>query len=385
MKTAHAVLFGAPLIALSLFSGCSSDSETPQGGTQNATASGAGGAGGDGGAGGAPCEAGSHPGPNGCESTLASWSDGPPLAEKRDHHATFVAESDAGAFLYVLGGVRDMNTLLSSAEAAPLGADGSVGAWAPATTLPETMAGHMVAVVDRTVIVTGGYRAGPSLSNKTEYAEIGADGRIGLWADGPTLAATRFHHAMIAVKGSLYVAGGLTGNNTDNTTLVERSVVSAGSVGAWSQLTPLPQKRSHHSLATDGTALFVTAGLTGDPAGVHTDFKDVLRAPILEDGTIGDWATVGQLPATLGTHASFVHLGYLYVAGGVESNLVNTPRVRRAQIGAEGKLGVWEDVAEMPIGRAHCHHTPVHGAFVYAVGGAVNHASTAEVFIGHFE
>jgi hypothetical protein len=338
--------------------------------------------------GGAPsCEPGAHLTAEGaCASSLASWSVGPGLMEKRDHHATFVGEGKSGAFLHVLGGVQDNSTELDSVERAPLAADGSVGAWESGTALPEVMAGHMIATVGSVVVISGGFRTGPVLSPKTESALVKDDGTLGPWSEGPKLKVGRFHHAMGAWKDAVYVVGGLTGNNTDSTPLVERAKVSAdGTVGAWEELTPLPQQRSHHSLAIHEGAIYITAGLRGDPAGVHEDLKDVIRAPILDDGTLGDWVTVGELPAKLGTHSSVAHLGYLYVFGGVENNASNTAHVRRAAIGKDGMLGAFEDLPPLPKAHAHVHHTPFHAGFVYSAGGALNHKSVTDVFVGHFE
>ena len=86
-----------PLLALVSTAACSSDpaSSTGTTGGTGAGGSGTGGsAAGGGGMGGAPsCEPGAHPAAEGaCESSLASWSVGPGLMAKRDHHATFVAE-----------------------------------------------------------------------------------------------------------------------------------------------------------------------------------------------------------------------------------------------------------------------------------------------------
>lgn len=389
------VALGAAIAALS--GGCGSE---PAGPTQSSTTTGEGGTGtGTGGAtttsssntggsgGSMSCEPGSHVGTSGgCEATITGWTTGPSLMQKRDHHATMVAVSPAGAFLYVIGGVQDNTVDLDTVEFAPLAADGSVGAFAAGTKLPETMAGHGIATVGSTVVVGGGYRTGPVLSKKTEYTTIQADGTLAPWKSGPQMSIGRFHTQMIAHKDSIYVVGGLTGNNTDSTPKVERLVVSGeGVLGTWSQLTPLPKQRSHHGLAVWEGALYVTAGLTGNPAGAHEDFKDVLRAPINDDGTIGEWATVGELPVTLGTHSSFAHLGYLYVLSGVENNASNTKHVRRAPIGADGMVGTWEDLPQLPKAHAHAHHTPLHAGYVYSAGGALNHLSTTDVFVGKLE
>jgi hypothetical protein len=319
-----------------------------------------------------------------------AWATAAPLEQRRDHHLTFVVESDAGAFLHVMGGVIDNATLLDDSEVAAIQADGSLGPWQPGASMPEVAAGAGVAVVGRTLIVTGGYRqsaAGTStLSSETDVAPILADGSIGEWAVGPALAETRFHAGTIAHGDSVYVVGGLTGDNTENTARVERAVVAAdGSVGAWADVGALPEPRSHHGVAATDDALYVTGGLTGNPNDDPTDFKDVLRAPIQGDGSLGPWATVGELPFTLGTHASFAHVGHLYVVAGIENDATNTAAVRRAPIAADGTVGAWEDVAPLPVAHAHAHQVPVFQGFAYAAGGAINHESTADVFIGRFE
>jgi hypothetical protein len=94
---------------------------------------------------------------------------------------------------------------------------------------------------------------------------------------------------------------------------------------------------------------------------------------------------VGQLPATLTTHASFVHAGSLYVVGGIESDSHNTAAVRRAPIGADGLVGAWESLPELPKARAHAHQAPFFEGRTYAVAGAYNHQSIADVFVGRFE
>jgi N-acetylneuraminic acid mutarotase len=182
------------------------------------------------------------------------------------------------------------------------------------------------------------------------------------------------------------VAGGLTGAGVDNTPLVERAEVALdGTLSAWVTVTALPDKRSHNAIVAYDDALWVSGGLSGDPAGVHTSYKDVLRAEILADGSLGAWNTVGELPLTLATHSSFAHGGALYVVGGVEDGDTNTAAVRRALIEENGMLASWEDLPPLPKPRAHAHQTPVFGGFVYSAGGAFEHASIPDVFIGRFE
>jgi hypothetical protein len=321
---------------------------------------------------------------------LSGWSDGPALATRRDHHATAVLESSQGAFLYVMGGVQDMQTGLGSTEYSAIGSDGALGPFQSGAPLSEVMIGHSIAVVDDVVVLTAGIRAGPGgtgvLTTRTDVARVQADGTLSPWSAGPELAASRFHHSSAAHGRFVYVVGGLTGAGTDNTPSVERAEVSEdGTLSAWTEVTPLPGKRSHHAVVAHDGALWVTGGLSGDPAGAHTSFSDVLRAAVDENGDLGAWTIAGELPQTLATHSSFVHAGALYVAGGVEGGSTNTAAVRRAAISSDGTLGTFEELAPLPKARAHAHQTPLHAGFVYSAGGAFEHSSLADVFVGRFE
>ncbi len=334
------------------------------------------------------CPAGSHraAGSATCQATLDGWQSAPPLAKARDHHVTFVVESSAGPMLYALGGVQNMTTALSGGERAAIAANGSLGAW-QAVPIPEPILGGSVAVVGSTVVVTAGIRLGTAgktaLSAKCDGGVVAADGSLA-WSSCPALAEPLFHHAMVATGDHLYVVGGLTGAGNDNTPNVAIAAVVDGKVGPWSSGTALPDKRSHHGLALGPGALYVTGGLKGDPAGVSSGYRDVLRAPFAAGGTLGAWAKVGELPATLGTHASFVWLDHLYVLGGVENDSTNSDAVRRAPIAADGTVGAWESLPPLPKKRAHAHQTPLYRGFVYSVAGAFEHNSLADVFIGAF-
>jgi hypothetical protein len=388
------VLASAARVGVLVVVGCGDGpaaSDPSGGGAAGGAGPASGGSAGAGGASGEKCPAGSHAGPSGgCEATLTGWTEAPPLAQARDHQLSFVASSGSQDMLFAAGGVEDNADLLEDIEVAAIQPDGSLAPWAAGGKLPGVMAGAGVAVVGATVVVTGGFRltgaGSPTLSSATDVGRVMPDGTIGSWTVGPKLDATRFHHAMVANGPTLYVLGGLTGDNTDNIADIERAdVLEDGTVGAWVEVPPLPGKRSHHSAAIHDDAIYVTGGLEGDPAGSYATLANVLRAPIQQDGTLGEWAEVGQLPMSLTTHASFVHAAALYVVGGIEDDFENTAAVRRASLGADGTLGAWEELPSLPTARAHAHQTPLHNGFVYAVAGAVNHASIANVFVGRFE
>ena len=79
-------------------------------------------------------------------------------------------------------------------------------------------------------------------------------------------------------------------------------------------------------------------------------FVDVIRAPIAEDGSIGEWRIVSRMPYSYATHAAFGHDSYLWVMGGVEDNNRFVDNIWRATVGADGAGFLALNVALKPRG-----------------------------------
>jgi hypothetical protein len=305
-----------------------------------------------------------------------TWREGPALPAPRDHHATFIA----GRYLYVAGGNTYAN-LLSDVWRAALLDDGSLGDWSPTMPLPAPRGGHSVVVTARSVVLTGGQFTDRANTPTTLVAPLDSSGHVGAWRAGPPLPGARFHHASVLHQDWIYVTGGLEAR-TSVAGVAAARIGPDGMPSAWIELTPLPAPRSHHASFVHDGALFVVAGLNGNPAGPHEQLRDIVRAAIKPDGTLEDWTTVGRLDSAYATHAAFVHDGWLYVVGGVENNsrFVNT--VQRAPIREGGRVGFFEQTAALPVGRGHVHQTPVRGNFVYSVGGSASRRLVKPVYIG---
>ncbi|MEJ7733023.1 MAG: kelch repeat-containing protein [Polyangiaceae bacterium] len=349
--------------------GASSSSSTAAG-----TGGGPGGAGGAGGSGG--CPEGAHDEGGLCVATLGAWQTAPSMASARDHHASFAVDTAAGTFLYVMGGVRDQSVAVSSIERSLVGEGGVPGAWEK---LPGGFVamGPSVVVVGKHALLTGGLRPSNTIEPATDVVTVDEAGAISI-ADGPVMAHARFHHGMVQYQGWAWAVGG-GGDDATSTTSVERiQIDESGPVGEWVEDTPLPKPRSHHAVAVHDGAIFAIAGLDrydGEPYPYKdTSYSDIIRAPIGEDGALGEWATVGELPDVLAVHTAFVHLGQLYVLGGLEGKGAGgdfIARVQRATIAADGTVGAFEDLpSALPRPRGHTHQTPHIGNMVYSLAGA---------------
>ena len=156
-----------------------------------------------------------------------------------------------------------------------------------------------------------------------------------------------------------------------------RTAAAKAKTPAKAAATPNPK-----STYANGKTKTPVAGLNGNPAGPHQQLRDILRAEIKSDGTLGDWIAVGRLDSAYATHAAFVHDGWLYVVGGVENNARFVSTVQRAPIRDDGRVGFFEPAEPLPVGRGHVHQTPVWRDFVYSVGGSASRRLMRPMHIG---
>ncbi len=343
------------------------------------------GAGGGGGA--APgCAAGSHDDGTGvCVATLGAFGAAPSLTDARDHHVTWAAERPGGTFMYVLGGGLDMMSTVQTIERTKVAEDGTLAPW---ETLPQTLAavGPMVVSTDDFVVIAGGQRP-ISASAKVSVSTVADDGALA-FVDGPTMLHARFHGAAVLVDGRIYATGGLDAGGTSLAS-VETTTLDGSTLGAWQEATPLPAPTSHHGLATDGHALYVTGGIARENGDFANDvpYDTIYRAAIASDGALEPWTEIGKTPVAISVHASFVHAGHLYLMHGldsVESRFMKT--VQRAPLAEDGTLGAWEELGViLPKTRGHCHQTPIVNGFLYSIGGTNSSGSQVEAYVARFE
>ena len=123
------------------------------------------------------CPTGSHPGALDCEADLKDWTAGPKLAHKRDHHVTFVAETPAGAFLYVVGGVGGAATV-KQIERSTIAKDGTLSAFADVAMMPEGLLGAGLAQVDRSFVIAGGLGDDSNSKTSVYVGQIADDGGV---------------------------------------------------------------------------------------------------------------------------------------------------------------------------------------------------------------
>jgi hypothetical protein len=320
--------------------------------------------------------------PDTCQRAL-DFTAGPDLPAAMDHHATALATTGQGAFLYVLGG-NDYSRQFRTVWVAALSKDGTAGGWVAARPLPEARAGHGVAVANGRIIVIAGQSRGVFLTTVFSSA-VQPDGTLGPWDSEPSLPDARFHAYAATTADSLYVTGGVNPNYDATDTVYRAGIGADGRLTPFSAMSPMPTPRSHHAAAVHDGWLYLAGGLTGNPTTSWHDLAEVWASPILSDGSLGPFATVANVtPAA--TLSQFVFDGAWYLVGGLDDRGHYSSDIRRLAFGPGGSLGAAELILPgLPIGRSHVHQTPIYNDHFYSVGGSVAYQSvTAALQVGTF-
>jgi hypothetical protein len=204
----------------------------------------------------------------------------------------------------------------------------------------------------------------------------------------PTAVATIGTGASAATYA--YALGGNTASTTTanaksaNTAAVSfnklNPATGALSLATWTQTTALPAARgfsaavvatSFNSKVGGNGTIYVLGGLDATGAATSTIYEASLNA----DGTIGgpaagSWTTLTAtpLPQALYAHGAVIFHGHIYVAGGNDSTGTPVAKVYSAAINADGTLGAWTTLVDLPDTRAY-HQFVTAAGNIYVLGG----------------
>jgi hypothetical protein len=163
---------------------------------------------------------------------------------------------------------------------------------------------HISGVGPGRIVWIGGY------DDVEALARVGVlDLASGSWSEAPPLPEGRAYASAVAHEGRIFVVGGTDGRNTaplDRVYVSEHD--STGAITGWRVAGALAGARwggAAFVLVRDGTPyVFVTAGHVGMTLGTQ-----VLRAPIGDDGTLGEFVESGQdMPVALARSAVVTHV-----------------------------------------------------------------------------
>lgn len=226
-----------------------------------------------------------------------------------------------------------------------------------------------------------------------------------LWTATASLPAAQsgFSTAVVPIGSStyLYALGGNTASSTTTNGKAANAATVNGNVfdsttgalanATWTSLTPLPVPRGFaaavsanqfNSVVPGNGNLYVLGGLDGTGAATATVYFSSLKADgsLPASGTAGTWTTTTALPQPLSSCSAVIFHGRIYVAGGNDATGTPVAKVYSAKINADGTLGTWQVLPDLPAALAH-HQLVTSAGYLYVLGGtsaAVDPLSTTQ-------
>ena len=238
------------------------------------------------------------------------------LVEARSNHVSVVL----GDNVYVIGG-RNAARTVTSVEVAPIVDQEALtfSAMLDNVRLNEPKQDAALAVVGNYVYLFGGRQMGTGNDSDSSYPErasIIEGGTLASFKENPTtLVVQRGDHASVVLGNKLYVIGGYSGTQIEQS--VEVSTINPDGTLAGFGMAPgvsLTTARFGHSVLVDDNRLYVFGGL-GDS---NTHLRSVEAATIAEDGTLGAFVIVGpQMLVERRNFTMFAAGQYAFLMGGM--------------------------------------------------------------------
>ncbi|HAF94741.1 MAG TPA: hypothetical protein DER10_04040 [Elusimicrobia bacterium] len=252
------------------------------------------------------------------DGTLGEWKVASSMPEVLGlgMHASVAYDSQ----IYVLGGTN-MFGARNRVYRSAINADGALAGWVVSTPLPNAgLMAHDAVIAGGRIYALGGIvRLGAAVAD-VYYADILPDKSLGEWKKTVSLPVNLFGHKALAANGRIYVMGGTVNgtlyvsgapNPNVSSAVYSARILADGSLAPWETTAPLPEAAAFHAVSFSGKNIYVLGGFNG--TGVS---NAVYYAPVLPDGALGAWQALYALPKNLLALASAANDTYLYSIGG---------------------------------------------------------------------
>ncbi len=215
------------------------------------------------------------------------------------------------------------------------------------------------------IFVVGGKNSSDNPVTSVQRAIINPDGGLGSWQNVTPLSTPVYSHAVVASGNGrfLYAIGGWNGSARLRD-VWRAEVGSNGTLGAWIRLGDFPEPIAVHSAVVVADRIYVVGGQNDSSI-----LPRIRYATILADGNLTAWTSAADLPRPLYRHAVAAHNGYLYVVGGDDTTAAQN-LLYYAKVNSDGSLSAWQSAA-LPAARFY-HRSVIHDGRIVVLGGTVN-------------
>ncbi|MCP8313901.1 MAG: caspase family protein [archaeon] len=186
------------------------------------------------------------------------------------------------------------------------------------------------------------------------------------WKSAGTLPTPLPSFAMAVHEGTVYIIGG----EPFSANVYYAPILDDGTIGEWHPTTSLPEARSwgcRQGAVAYNNRIYVVGGAGPRPPD-RIERNTVWYANINPDGSLGDWISTTSLPDHINNHITVAWNGRIYVIGGW-TGYTSLNTVYYAEINVDGSLSSWSSTTSLPEPRLGRQAGAVHCGVIYQLGG----------------
>lgn len=268
---------------------------------------------------------------------ITGWTTATSLPTTLSTAAVFVTKNR----VYLCGGYINDTTQTSAVYTATINTDGTLGTWNATTNLPN-IANKLNAVVTKNRVYLLAFAVGSSATNTVYTASINADGTIGSWSTATSLPGAISWTRPFVTKNRIYICGGAIDSSTPVATVYTAPINTDGTIGTWTTGTSLPTAIGWTNVVITKNRVYLLGGFNGTSV-VSTIYSAIINS----NGTLGTWSNVGSLPITNHWTHVFVSKNTIYtIAGHNGSGAISS--VYYCFIKPDGTLSSWTQGTSLP-------------------------------------
>lgn len=219
-----------------------------------------------------------------------------------------------------------------------------VGSWSQTTDLPYRLASHTSFTNSNDLFVINGSAVTGQTHSEIIRSTILSNYSLSSWTTISNLPTPLIWHTMTKSGDNIYILGGYidgTGGTFTPVNTVSHNILSNNTLSNWSTIRPLPSALAMGSATVVNNKIYFSGG--GSGGYFNSISSKVYMADIKEDGTIGTWSETTPLPTPLFGHGMIETGSKIVIIGGRTAFLTASDKVYEANINLDGSLESWTE------------------------------------------
>lgn len=310
---------------------------------------------------------------------MTTWNAGTNLVGSNPNRGTsFITKNK----VFLIGGF--VNGVLSNKTySADIDSEGVIGAWSDTgNDLPVAMVDCATIITKtRVYIVATNEENHPNNTDRIFFSEIQPDGTLGLWQDNPQPFPTTTRGGLVCVYDNYVYVQRLQGTSqTASREIFKATIDEQGILGEFTGTSKLiPSFLWFPELCVIKNKLYLFGGRP--TLSFHACLNVVYVSNIDASGNLGDFYSGNDLSQITCASKALITKTRVHLIGSRGTNGANIRCLMTAPIDNDGVVGTWTNLTNLPSDRGHSPIV-VTSSRLYILGGSSTNTSTWTPFEG---